>query len=112
MEKRNRKLKETFNAWVKDSKAEPIQIIVERGEVVDIQHHSGVVVFVLVAIDIVIIIIIRFWGRIGAALRRPHFFTEIDVYTSLSMNFWGNKQTCKSSKLNKLFILIYWFIIY
>jgi len=43
---------------MKDSKAKPIQIIVERGEVVDIQHHSGRVVSVFVAINIDIIIII------------------------------------------------------
>lgn len=83
---------------MKDSKAEPIQIIIERGKVVDIQHHSGGVAFVFVAIDIIIIIMIRFWGRIGAGLGRPHFSTEIDVYTSLSMNSWGNKTTLEILK--------------
>lgn len=90
----------TFNAGVKDSKPKPIKVIVERGEVVDIQHHTCVV-FVVIGT------VIRFWGRIEVVvvvLRRPHFFhREIDVYASLSMISWGNNKQplrCKSPKKN------------
>lgn len=46
----------TFNAGVEDSKSKPIEVIVERGEIVHIQHHMGVGVGVIVVVFIIIVI--------------------------------------------------------
>lgn len=42
--------KRTLNAGVKDSKSKPIKVIIERGEIVHIQHHIGVVVVFIICI--------------------------------------------------------------
>lgn len=52
----------TFNARVIDSKSKPIQVIVDRGEIVDIQYDDGLG-------DVVAI---TFRGRVTGA-RYPHF---------------------------------------
>lgn len=55
----------TFNAGVKDSYSNPISVIVERGEIVDIQHHECVTV-------VVVVVAITLRGQARGALRR-HF---------------------------------------
>lgn len=63
-----------FNTRVEDSKTEPIHVIVERGKIVDIQHHLG--------LDQIghIIISNAIGARVGGALR-PHFPDSLEIQT-------------------------------
>ena len=80
----------TFNAGVKHSKSKPIKVIVQRGEIVHIQHHTGVggvVVSLVIAIT-------RLGCRIGVALC-PHFPQRWILGTRATLQNLKNKQVIK-----------------